>query len=178
MRISFCFWCAVLVIHGIGMGFSQDTNFATGPQYLLNSGSPLFARSISTPTVAITSSPLEVGSDDATETLIPGAEDHTALSPLAVAVPTIDLFPIYYGEPPASVIEVTLPGQSMESSVATALRADTLDTGVEQVTTALALRDRGYGVPLAEAAVRLKARSHPPARVYTNADIERLQGGK
>ena len=37
-----------------------------------------------------------------------------------------------------------------------------------------ALRERGYGVTLPEAAARQKARIRPGTRVYTNADIDRL----
>ncbi len=180
MRVSFLrtFRFALLVIFASGMAFGQDTNFAMGPQYLANSGSPLFARPISTPTLSFTAPPLESGADDATGVLIPGAEDRTVLPPQAVSEPAIDLLPIYYGERPTSGIDINSPSESNEPSFAATLPASILDTGVELVTTTQALRDRGYGVPLAEAAAHMKARSRPAIRVYTNADIDRLQGGK
>ena len=39
MRIScYCaFGCTLLMLSAVGMAFGQDTNFATGPQYLTNS---------------------------------------------------------------------------------------------------------------------------------------------
>ncbi len=180
MRIAFLytFSFALLVIFGFEMAFGQDTNFAVGPQYLANSGSPLFARPISTPTLSLTAPPLETGADDATAVLIPGAEDRTVLPPQAVSEPAIDLLPIYYGERPISVIHINSPSESIEPSFAATLPPSILDTGVELVTTTQALRDRGYGVPLGEAAAHMKARSRPATRVYTNADIDRLQAGK
>jgi hypothetical protein len=174
----FCtFFCMLLVIFALGMAFGQDTNFATGPQYLATSGSSLFARPIATPTLSLTAPPLEVGAGDATGVLTPGAEDQTVLPPQAVSEPVIDLLPTYYGERPVSVVDINSPGESNQPSFAATLPSNFLDTGVELVTTTRALRDRGYGVPLAEAAAHMKARSHSATHVYTNADIDRLQGG-
>jgi hypothetical protein len=180
MRTSFLctFPFALVVTFAFGMAFGQDTNFAVGPQYLANSGSPMFARPISTPTLSLTAPPLETGADDATGMLIPGAQDRTVLPPQAVSEPPIDLLPINYGERPSSIIDINSTSESNEPSFAATLPASILDTGVEAVTTTQALRDRGYGVPLAEAAAHMKARSRPATRVYTNADIDRLQGGK
>jgi len=45
------------------------------------------------------------------------------------------------------------------------------------VTTAQALRYRGYGITLAEATTQVKARPRHASHVYTNADIDRLNGG-
>jgi hypothetical protein len=41
-----CGWCA-----------AQDTNFAAGPQYLINYGSPLFLHSIETPSLSLSTPP-------------------------------------------------------------------------------------------------------------------------
>jgi len=165
------------MLSAVGMAFSQDTNFATGPQYLMNSdptnlASPLFARPISTPSLSLTGPPLRVGADNATEGLVAGAENQTA-SPQRQ--PETDLFPTHYGVPPASVIEIGLPAYSESSKPE--LPASILDTGVWQITTAQVLRERGFGVTLAEAAAHGKARKRRAPRVYTNADINRLRGG-
>jgi hypothetical protein len=179
MRVfrGFTFFCMLLVIFTFGMAFGQDTNFATGPQYLATSGSSLFARPIATPTLSFTAPPLEAGAGDATGVLTPGAEDQTVLPPQAVSEPAIDLLPIYYGEGPISVIEISQPSASTEPSFTATLPPGILDVGVEQLTTPQALQDRGYGIPLAETAAHMKARSHSATHVYTNADIDRLQGG-
>ena len=37
--------CTLLAFSTVGLAFGQDTNFPNGPQYLMTSGSPLFAQS-------------------------------------------------------------------------------------------------------------------------------------
>jgi hypothetical protein len=45
------------------------------------------------------------------------------------------------------------------------------------MTTAQALRERGYGITVAEAAAFDKARTRHATHTYTNADTDRLRGG-
>jgi hypothetical protein len=171
MRIPSC--CMLLVLSALGTALGQDTNFPSGPQYLMQSGSPLFARPISTPSISLSGPPLEVGASDATGVLIAGAVDQNVLPPSSAALPKIELFPVYYGGTPASVIEIILPAEPSSNP----LPASILDTGVSQLTTADALRERGYGVTLAEGATYAKAQTRHATRVYTNADIDRLHSG-
>jgi len=175
MRVTFL--CTLLMIFTLGIAFGQDTNFSTGPQYLENSGSPLFARPISTPTMSFSTPPLEVGASNATGVLIAGAEDRTVVPPLAVAEPSIDLLPVLYGEHPASVIEIGFPSESTELSSPTTLPIGIFDPGVGEMTTPQALRESGYGVSLPQAVAHIKARFRPAAHIYTNADIDRLPRG-
>jgi|HubBroStandDraft_6_1064221.scaffolds.fasta_scaffold00005_134 hypothetical protein len=172
MRVSVC--CTLFVLSALGIAFGQDTNFAAGPQYLLNNNSPLLARSISTPSMSLAGPLLEVGASNATGVLIPGAEAQTVIPPLAVALPRTDLASIYYGRPPVSVVEISFPEASGGSLSSNPLPASILDTGVWQITTAQALRERGYGVTLPEAAAHGKARTRHATHIYTNADIDRL----
>ena len=171
MRV-FCS-CMLLVLSALRIASAQDTNFPSGPQYLMNYGSPLFARPISTPSISFTQPPLEVGASNATGILIAGAENQTVLPPRPDALPRIDLFPIFYGRPPASVIEIGFPSEPSSNR----LPASILDTGVWQITSAQALRERGYGVTLVEATAYGRAQTRHANRVYTNADIERLHPG-
>jgi hypothetical protein len=173
MRVFFC--CLLIVLSTISIALAQDTNFAAGPQYLMNPGaSPLLARSISTPSLSLTGPPVEVGASDATGVLTAGAGNQYVSPPSAVALPKIDLFPIFYGGPPASVIEISFAESQGSPS---ALPASILDSGVWQMTTVQALRERGYGITLAEAAAYDKARTRHATHVYTNADTNRLHGG-
>ncbi len=170
MRSPLC--CAVLILSAVGMSLGQDTNFATGPQYLMNhgptnQGSPLFARSISTPFLSLTDPPLEVGASNATGNLVAGADNHTASAQFE---PPASLLPIYYGGAPASVIEISFPSEPLSNQ----LPASILDTGVWQITTAQALRERGYGLTLGEAAAHSKAHMGHATHIYTDADITRL----
>lgn len=178
MRV--CFSCVLLLLSalGIALGQDKDTNFPSGPQYLMTSdliknGSSLFLRSISTPSMSFTEPPLEVGASNATGVLIAGSENQTVVPPDPDALPKIDLLPIFYGAPPASVIEISFPsGLSADR-----FPASILDTGVSQMTTPQALRERGYGVTLAEGAAYGRAQIRHTSRIYTNADIDRLHSG-
>jgi D-serine deaminase-like pyridoxal phosphate-dependent protein len=163
---------ALLVVSAAGLVFGQDTNFSVGPQYLLT-GSPLFARSIATPTMQLQDPPLEVGADTATGILIAGAENHTVLPLNPENPPKIDLLPIYYGVPQPSDIEISF-AEPFSERPASELPVSILDTGVWQTTTEQGLEVRGYGLPLGEVAARSKAHAKHATRVYTNADIDRL----
>ncbi len=172
MRFSSCLLgCTLLVLSALGTAFGQETNFATGPQYLMTYGSPLLARPISTPSLSLSAPPLEAGASNATAGLVAGADNQPA-SPQTY--PAADLFPIYYGAPPAGVIEISF---AESGAPPRELPASILDTGVSQATTAQALRQRGYGITVAEAAARSKAALRHAKRVYTNEDIDRLHGG-
>jgi len=80
----------------------QDTNFASGPQYLMN-GSPLFARSIATPSLSLSGTTLGTGASNATEGMTAGADNQTA-TPQPPAEP--NLFTVYYGGPSTNDIEI------------------------------------------------------------------------
>jgi|ERR1700678_2625463 len=164
---------ALIVLSAPGTAFAQDTNFATGPQYLMNSGSPMFAQSISTPSLTLASPPLEAGASNATGALSAGASDRDVPLPNPDALPKIDLFPIYYGQPSVSVIEISFSESQTPSA---SLPQSILDTGVSRIVTAEGLRARGYGVTLAEAAAYGKAHRVHATQVYTNADLVRLHG--
>ena len=166
---------ALLLVSSATLVCGQDTNFANGPQYLMT-GSPLFARPIATPSMSLQDAPLEIGADNATGVLISGAENQTVLPPQAVALPKIDLFPIYYGVVPVSDIEISFAESSSELAI-TEIPASLLDTGVGQITTAQTLRERGYGATLGGVAAYEKTHAGHATHVYTNADIDRLRGG-
>jgi hypothetical protein len=165
--------CTLLAFSMLGLGFGQDTNFPNGPQYLMTSGSPMFARSLATPSVALTGPPLETGADNATGVLFAGAENQTVLPPLAVALPSFDLFPIFYGPSQPQVIEISSAEAPAEASE---LPNSIRESGVVQMTTAQALNDRGIGVTVASAAAHSKAAAGHASHIYTNADIDRLRG--
>src|SRR5258708_30614791 len=102
------FLCALLVLSTAAFVIGQDTNFASGPQYLM-SGSPLFARSISTPSLSLAGPPLDTGASNATEGLTAGADNQTA-SPRPPAEP--NLFTIYYGGAAPNAIQIKLSDTS------------------------------------------------------------------
>jgi hypothetical protein len=168
----------MLLVVSAGIASGQDTNFSSGPQYLLNSdqtknGSVFFARPISTPSMSLAGPPLIIGASNATASLVAGAGNQNVLRPTPDALPNLDLLPVYYGAPPSGVILISFASEPSANQ----LPASVLDTGVWQMTTATALRERGYGVTLVEAAAHGKAQTRHANRIYTNADIDRLHSG-
>jgi hypothetical protein len=180
MRLSLC--SVLFLFSTLGIAFGQDTNFPSGPQYLMN-GSPLFARSISTPSITLTDPPLQVGAGNASGVLIAGAEDQTIVSRSPDALPRIDLFPIYYGTRQPSVIEISFTAEPSSNELSSnelsknELPESILDTGVSEITTVETLHARGYGLTIVEGAAYGKAHTRRAAHVYTNADIDRLRSG-
>jgi hypothetical protein len=162
MRLAplFCLFFAL-----VGLSAAQDTNFPVGPQYLLT-GSPLLARSIATPTLSL-------------ETPLPPIPDLPEIGPVIGTQPYIsnpelrhqaDLFPVYYGYPMASVVELSSAEPPRE------LPASLVDSGVAVMIEAPSVREQESGITLGEVAVFWKTHKPHAPRVYTNADVERLHG--
>jgi len=161
MRLVSLFCLSVVLV---GISAAQDTNFSVGPQYLVTSGSPLFARPLATPSLSL-GEPLpgipnlpEIGPAVENQPYVPNPE-----SPREP-----NLLPIYYGYPMISVVELTSAEPPRE------LPASITDVGVTGMTDAQSLRVRGYGVPVGDVASFWKTHKPHAPRVYTNADIQRL----
>ena len=164
-----------------GAGVAQDSNFPTGPQYLMNYGSPMFLHSIATPSLSLSTPPPSVSSS-ATEAVV---ASEASSAPLAFQSPA-PLGRIYWGEPSkdeagsetvssevnsgANLIEIS--GAEAPSNLPTSI----VNVGVEETVDARALRQRGYGVTVAEAASFWKSHKPHAPRLYTNRDIDRVHG--
>jgi len=160
--------CLLLSVAAICV--AQDTNFAVGPQYLMNYGSPLFFQPIATPTLSLGLLP---ASSAVAATEVSAGEQ----SAQASARVQTDLPRIYYGEPKTTGESVEKISEiEITSTQPSSLPASILNVGVE-MTDAKSLRERGYDMTLGEAAAFWKARRVHASRVYTNADIARLHGG-
>src|SRR5262249_51778055 len=134
----------------VGFATAQDTNFATGPQYLMTSGSPLLAQPISTPTLSLGEQPpaLPFNEQTAAPTSPENASDIATVSnTLELDRPTA-LFSIYYGMPRVSIVEIT--GEEAAPVVMASLPSSIAEQGVVEATDAQVLRLRGVGVPLSE----------------------------
>lgn len=170
------------------MVFAQtaDTNFSAGPQYLMNSSAPGLLRPIATPSLSL-SAPLVAAPTASPE---PGSgEPHTPAFPDLQTQAQIDR--IYWGvsnvsntqaseasaSTPASNAEPSTVIELSSSQPSQPLPAHLLDVGVTGIAAADSARVHGYGMPLGDVAAILKANKRPAARVYTNADINRLHGG-
>ena len=141
---------------------AQDTNFATGPQYLVTAATMLL-RPISTPSMSLDAPLPPVPSLPEVAPPVPQQPyvQNPALEHQA------DLFPIYYGYPRVSVVEVASPEQTPE------LPASLGNFQYADVSSPESLRELGYGMTLGEAASYWKAHKPHAPRVYTNADLHR-----
>jgi hypothetical protein len=170
----------------IGSAVAQDTSFSAGPQYLLT-GSPLLARSIATPTLSLNAPlpPVEPGSFNIPEAASVATAEGASEATAEVAFTTnpqlahqADLIPVYYGfdthyrASTASAIEISFPERAAEASAE--LPASIVESGVTELVDAQALRVRGHGVTVAEAAAYWKTHKLPARRNLTNEDVKRL----
>jgi hypothetical protein len=171
MRISALLCFLTLVT---GYSAAQDTNFASGPQYLLT-GSPLLARPLATPSMSL-DAPLPPVPPSITTSPEPEAGVASTASP--VAGRQADLITVYYGPsnhyqvPGGSVLELSAPEGSGESLAE--LPAGLFASGVSGITDVQTLQMRGYGITLGEAAKYWKAHKVPARRIFSNKDITRL----
>jgi hypothetical protein len=168
MRIC-VFLCVLLAM--VGVCVAQDTNFAVGPQYLMTSGSPLFARPIATPTLSFENPAPEMRTSDVVAEPVATANDENLSYVLEVQRQTA-LFSIYYGFPRVNVVEISF---REPSETRRPLPASIVDSGVVEFTDVQALRLRGYGITLPEAAAHWKSHKASAPHHYTNEDIERLR---
>jgi len=161
MRLS-GLWFLLLAL--LPVAAAQDTNFAEGPQYLTTTTSTSFIHSIATPTLnldrglsPVTDLP-QIGPPVGTQSYVPDS----------VVTHQADLFPIYYGYSTVPVVELT--GTEESPVIPESLN----ELGFATNTDAQALQERGYGVPLGDAAKYWKAHKRSP-RAFTNGDIERMK---
>lgn len=171
MRIwDFGYLLLGLLLALAGLSAAQDSNFQVGPQYLITSGSPLFLQPIATPSLSFGSGlPQPAPSLGVAESTARANEETIEVVSAVLEAQQQTFLPsIYYGLPQVNVVQIAL-GETVS------LPASILDPGVMEFTTPQALRERGYGVTLAEAAARSKAHKGSARRVYTNDDLERLR---
>jgi len=173
MRICVCACCLLLLA---GICSAQDTNFPVGPQYLMTFDSPQFARPIATPSLSFETALPEAGASEPSSAQAP-TEEYQAISNILEVQRQQYLPSVYWGTPMVSVVEINLRELTEEGSAHPALPASITESGVIALTDAQALRERGYGVTLPEAAQHWKGRQGGAPHVYTNSDIERLRNG-
>ena len=142
---------------------NRDTNFSQGPQYLAT-GDATFSHSISTPIRSLDAALPPVPS---LPQIGPPVTDQTYVSNPDLRHEA-NLYPIFYGYPMISVVELTgaEPSQPLPASIT--------GVGYTVIADPQTLRELGYGVTVGEAASYWKAHKPRVNHVYTNADIERL----
>ncbi len=159
----------------VGMAAAQDSNFAVGPQYLMNYGSPMFMRPIATPTLSLSlseSAPVTMAAPEVSSSFTNSSNETSA----AVPQPS-DLASIYWGSrengtavETGAVIEVsgTTPPANLPAGI--------VNVGVQETLDAQELRGRGVGVSVSEASAFWKGHKRRAVRVFTNRDLEKFHG--
>jgi len=152
--------------------FAQDTSFSAGPQYLITTD-PMFLHSIATPSLSLGEGAPAAVIPFATQTVATEpVPTETALPPSTGTPSVTDFSRIYWGSPvaaPSSEIEIT------SAALPPNLPAGIFEPGVTGITNAQTLRQRGYGLSVAEAAAYSKANKRRASRVFTNEDLARLR---
>lgn len=181
MRFKTSITLCLIALALAGVGVAQDSNFSTGPQYLMNYGSPMFMHSIATPGLSLSTPPPSLNTSAAEA--VPSPE--TSSAPVAIQSPA-PLSSIYWGEPATDEAASEAVGPAVDSAansieisgseVPSNLPASIFNAGVEETVDAQALRPRGYGVTVGEAASFWKSHKPHAPRLYTNRDIERVHG--
>jgi hypothetical protein len=171
--------CFLLTLAGFCV--AQSTNFPVGPQYLMNYGSPMFLQPIATPTLSLSAPPASAS--------VPASEPVAAPGTSALETPSAELpvrpnfARIYWGGPKATeaasseTASETASVVEISGTAPTNLPASIVNVGVQETVDAQSLRERGYGVTVAEASSFWKTHKPRAPRVYTNRDIDRLHGG-
>jgi len=151
----------------VGMGAAQDSNFAVGPQYLMNYGSPLFMRPIATPSLSL--------SEAATVTVAaPEVSSYEETSP-AIEEPT-NYARIFWGGPERETNAETSEVIEISGAIAPPnLPESIINVGVQETVDAQGLRERGYGVTVSEASALWKGHEPHAVRTFTNRDVEKLR---
>lgn len=155
----------------VGSCVAQETNFSSGPQYLVPGGvSPQFLHSIATPSLDLNAPP---ANPPVFENEFP-AEQPPSTGPEAQT----DYARIYWTGPalPQNVSEQVSEIELTSQEAARTLPADFLDVGVTAFADPQSLREFGYGESVAQDAAYWKAHKTRVAHIYTNADIQRLHG--
>jgi hypothetical protein len=157
----------------VGTSAAQDSNFAVGPQYLMNYGSPMFMRPIATPTLSLSeTAPVAMAAPEATSSVTNSSNESSA----AVPQPS-DLASVYWGSRESgTAVETGAVIEVSGTTPPTNLPASILNVGVQETVEAQELRERGVGVSVSEASAFWKAHKTRAVRVFTNRDVEKFHG--
>lgn len=156
---------------------AQDTNFATGPQYLITQSSTMFLHSIATPSLSFQTEapPAPLASPAGTPESVPISQVEETPAPLPSG---INLARIFWGPFPKPSAQTSATSEIAITSAETPanLPASIMDLGVTGFADTQSLREEGFGMSLGEVAAFWKAHGEHTSHTYTNKDVERGAG--
>ncbi len=159
MRFAYVF-ALVPIFAGVVAAQQTETNFPVGPQYLITQPYPTLLQPIATPSYE----PWQASGVVSPQTGEAG--------PVMITIPAY-LPSVYWGYAAPGAVEAAPPEPV---PVPNGLPSDYVDTGVSAFATPGWQRDHDYGMTVAQAARYWKEHRLHATRVYTNQDIQRLQG--
>jgi hypothetical protein len=167
----------LLFVTGVSAAQNSDTNFATGPQYLITGQSTMFLHTIETPSLSF--GPSSAIAPPITTEPVEAAQVVETPSPLPSGV---NLTSIYWGErksvePSGVTSEIEISGSQPAQPVpASLLSANIVNVGVTATTDVESLHEEGYGLSLGDTAAYWKAHKGRAAHTYTNQDVVHESG--
>jgi hypothetical protein len=150
----------ILLACSFAVAQQPETNFPIGPQYLITQPYPTILQPIATPSFEPWQ-PTGVVSPQTGEA-----------GPVLITIPAY-LPSVYWGYEPPGYVQIEAPEAAAASKN---LPPDYIEVGVSDIATPSWLDEHGYGMSLAQLAHYWKAQHLHATHVYTNEDIERLNG--
>ena len=195
-------WPILMLFAMCGFLAAQDTNFSVGPQYLVNTNSPLLLHPIATPSMSLDAALAPTPTASTPEAAPPSNTflggvywgDHSSSEIVDRRVSTPSMSPsdtaLYMNAVAREVAnQFSLPAQPVSeeqlgpsvielSSVQplVSLPASLLDLGVSATADTRSLPEQGFGSPLGDVAAYWKAHKRQLSHTYTNIDVDRLHG--
>jgi hypothetical protein len=160
MRLS-CVVVFVLTLAGFAVGQQAETNFSQGPQYLITTTSPEFLVPIQTPSMS---------PDQQFGMVSPQTGQFVPIIIPATPVP-VSMAGVNWGWSVPQVVEVEAPPEPSP------FPPGYFEVGVTAIATEQWLHEHDYGMTIAQVARYWKEHRKPATHVYTNEDVQRLQGG-
>lgn len=164
MRLAFLF-SLIVAMAGIAAAQQSETNFPVGPQYLITQPYPTILQPIATPSMQPSQQPGVVSPETG------------EAGPVMINIPAY-LPWVYWGYAPPGAVEVApAPQEQAEASPASSqLPAGYVNLGVTAMATPTWVRRHDSGMSVAQVARYWKSQHLQAKHVYTNADIEHLNG--
>lgn len=153
--------------------YNQDTNFRTGPQYLDTFPPDTYLTPLTTPSLSF---PAQL-----TPTQQAQSEDVMGVTTSAPLPPAYTQYAptpsqIYWGIPAPEAAYQSPSEEQAAGPAPTNLPAGFIDLGVSQILSERQLHQQGIGVSLAQDARYWRAHRAGIVRLYTNDDIQKIQG--
>lgn len=167
----------VFVLAGVSFAqgqSNQDTNFRTGPQYLDTFPPDTYLTPLTTPSLSFPAQLTPTQQEQSEEVMGVGT---SAPLPPAYTQGAPSPSQIYWGMPaPGAGYEAPSEEQAAGPEAPTNLPSGFIDLGVSRILTERELHQQGSGFSLAQDARYWRVHRAAIVPLYTNADIQKLQG--